>query len=70
MSINPTGPPDSLGELLTMFHILRQQWPGARIVTGSLDDYLGQLMQAVDNKKVKLPVITGMETCPSVSFAS
>lgn len=54
------GPPDSLGELLTMLRIVRQQWPGATISTNSsFDDYLEHVITAVNNKQVKLPVVTG-----------
>lgn len=52
------GPPESLDELLTMFKLARKQWPGARVVASSLDEYLTHLEAAVDGG-LELPLVTG-----------
>jgi hypothetical protein len=54
-----TGPPEDLDELLDMFHITRRQWPGAKVVASTLDDYLGHLVTAVEEQGLQLPVVTG-----------
>eukprot|EP00775_Hariotina_reticulata_P003530 gene3530-3799_t len=53
------GPPEDLDELQEMFHITRRQWPGAKVVASTLDDYLGHLVAAVEEQSLQLPVVTG-----------
>jgi hypothetical protein len=51
------GPPSNASEVLKMFHILRKQFPGARVVASTFDDYVDALEAAAPD--LNLPVVTG-----------
>lgn len=53
------GPPAAGAQVLAMFHHVRRQWPGARVVGSTLEDYLEGLMGALAQGGLTLPVVTG-----------
>eukprot|EP00878_Enallax_costatus_P022037 GHUV01023361.1.p1 GENE.GHUV01023361.1~~GHUV01023361.1.p1 ORF type:complete len:573 (+),score=177.34 GHUV01023361.1:634-2352(+) len=53
------GPAQDTLEVSAVMRTVRQQWPGAAVQASTLDDFVTQLSEAVDQGKVQLPVVTG-----------
>ncbi|KAI8471932.1 MAG: hypothetical protein J3K34DRAFT_520136 [Monoraphidium minutum] len=54
-----TGPPTSVFEVFTIFQMLRNSFPGHKVVASSFDAFSDAVWRASEEGRVRLPVVTG-----------
>ena len=64
------GPAQDTLEVAAVMRTVRQQWPGATVQASTLDAFVDQLAEAVDQGKVQLPVVTGEVYCNMLAVRS